>query len=98
MPSLHQNVCHETHRYVDDLFTANNPLLHELTCKDPDFRWAGISDIYPCDSLELKLAGHGNSVDFMDITIKAAAEFRATGVVVKAVTHLFDKKTYSRFL
>ena len=79
-----------TKRYIDDLFSLNNPYMLHLLYTDQHYYHPNLHGIYP-RSLLVSVADVGTSVDYMDMTI-----LPAVGHSQRVTTILYDKREHGR--
>ena len=77
-----------TKRYIDDLFSMNNPYMQHLLYVDQHYFHPDLHGIYP-RSLLVSVADVGTSIDYMDVTI-----LPVTGHSQRVTTILYDKREH----
>ena len=77
-----------TKRYIDDLFSMNNPYMQHLLYVDQHYFHPDLHGIYP-RSLLVSVADVGTSIDYMDVTI-----LPITGHSQRVTTILYDKREH----
>ena len=78
-----------TKRYIDDLFSMNNPYMQHLLYVDQHYLHPDLHGIYP-RSLLVSVADVGTSIDYVDVRI-----LPVTGHSQRVTTILYDKREHN---